>query len=120
MGLDTYASNTSREIALTTAQEQAFYQADINLCGGLLSGNGGSFRGKVYASLICEITNVTLYQEWIPPKTVRKMVAAFEKLSTQDIDQLANREGHSTEEILQLKKFLEICAAHNLGLIGWW
>ncbi len=52
MGLDTFASRSSEDILLTDEDIQAFKDADISLCGGLLSGGGGSFRGKVYASLI--------------------------------------------------------------------
>jgi hypothetical protein len=50
MGLDTYASRSPDDIELTEEDIQAFQEADITLCGGLFSGNDGSFRGKVYGA----------------------------------------------------------------------
>jgi hypothetical protein len=120
MGLDNYASNSSEEMTLTPEQAQAFEAADIQLCGGLFSGAGGSFRGKIYAPLIAEITGVSLYQEWIPPTTVRKM---YQKLSAVDPEAYI-RENNGWEgqklDILDLRAFFKVCAERNLGLIGWW
>lgn len=64
MGLDTYAQ-PSKDGELSDEDMQAFQQAGISLCGGILSGNGsdGSFRGKVYDRLISDITGQSLYQE---------------------------------------------------------
>jgi hypothetical protein len=73
MGLDTYASRSPEDLVLTEEDLQAFADAQIELCGGIFSGEGGSFRGKVYASLLLDITGVSLYAEWIPPETVHQM-----------------------------------------------
>jgi hypothetical protein len=55
MGLDTYASRSPEDLVLTEEDLQAFADAQIELCGGIFSGEGGSFRGKVYAELILEM-----------------------------------------------------------------
>lgn len=47
MGLDTFASRSPDDIELQSEDIQAFNEADIYLCGGIFSGEGGSFRGKV-------------------------------------------------------------------------
>jgi hypothetical protein len=79
MGLDTYAARSPGNIELTEEDIQAFQEADISLCGGLISGDGndGSFRGKVYVMLVLEITDENLAQDWITPETVRKMYASL-------------------------------------------
>lgn len=120
MGLDTYASSRAAEIVLSPEAEQAFEEAGIELCGGMFSGAGGSFRGKVYCGLIQAISGVSLYEAWIPPKVVRGMLADFSALSAEDKEELADEYGHSLQEVRALQDFFQICAAHNLGLIGWW
>ncbi len=120
MGLDTYASNRRDQVHLTPEQRAAFQAAGIELCGGLFSGNDGSFRGKLYDNLIYAITDVSLYQDWIPPKTVRKMHQALAAVDPEAyIKENDGWEGQKLD-ILDLQKFFAVCAKHNLGLIGWW
>ncbi len=68
MGLDTYAAHTPEDIELTEDDIQAFEEARISLCGGMLSGDGndGSFRGKVYVMLILEITGESFLKNGFP------------------------------------------------------
>jgi hypothetical protein len=119
MGLDTYASRASGNIELTEEDIQAFQEADITLCGGLFSGNDGSFRGKVYVMLVLEITDENLTQDWIPPEIVRKMYASLlacdpeEAIRQYDVDNTA-------DEILELRKFFKVCSERGLGLVGWY
>jgi hypothetical protein len=120
MGLDTYASRSPDDIILTEEDIQAFADAYIELCGGIFSGDGndGSFRGKVYASYVLEITDHSLYAEWLPPETVQEMyhaMAAYEQARIEndpDGQQLSNE--HS-----DLCKFFKVCSDRGLGLIGW-
>jgi hypothetical protein len=42
-----------------------------------------SFRGKWYDPLVAHVTGVSLYQEWIPPETVREMSAALNRYSAR-------------------------------------
>lgn len=119
MGLDTFASNTSTDLSLTEAQEKAFADAEIQLCGGMFSGGGSSFRGKVYYEVVMDITGMSLYQEWISPDEVKNMSACFQALSEAEIEDYANGCGRVPSEVLDLGKFFKVCSEHNLGLIGW-
>jgi len=120
MGLDTYAAHSPEDIELTEDDIKAFEEANISLCGGILSGDGnnGSFRGKVYVMLILEITGESLNAEWTPPETVCKM---YESLMACDPKEAINRwdYGNTVAEILELRKFFKVCCDRDLGLVGW-
>jgi len=119
MGLDTYASSASGNIELTEEDIQAFQEADITLCGGLFSGNDGSFRGKVYANYVLEVTGEDLYEMWLPPETVRKMyyaMTAYERSPEQDASSMVP--SHFEHE--ELCKFFKVCSERGLGLVGWY
>ncbi len=60
MGLDNFASREPDDLVLTEDDEKAFEGAGIELCGGILSGDASSFRGKVYSTLVEEVTNESL------------------------------------------------------------
>ena len=91
-------------------------EAGLELCGGIYSGDGGSFRGKVYDELVRDITGVSLYEQWIPPEAVRKMATAFEACDLE----AAAEPGIPAGVVVDLARFFRICADRNLGLIGWW
>jgi hypothetical protein len=121
MGLDVYAVR-SPEVGLTEEDVRAFEEAGIELCG--FSGNGDGFRGKVYDTLIPDITGVSLYQAWIPPETVKNMSEALNKF---DIDEFARTcetkyswEQYSADTIVNLRKFFNVCVERGLGLAGDW
>jgi hypothetical protein len=123
MGLDTYASRRAGDVELTEEDEAAFAEAGLELCGGILSGDGGSsFRGKVYADVVQRVADVSLYQEWIPPERVRAMWEAFERVDETVVatDSADDRYPTTEEEFEQLRAFLRICVEHGLGLVGWW
>ena len=120
MGLDTYASASPDDVLLSPEDEQAFQEAEINLCGSIYSGGDGSFRGKVYALLILEVTGVGLHQEWIPPETVREMYAALLSCDPEQAILEARDYDHTPGEILELRKFFKVCVERGLGLINWW
>lgn len=131
MGLDNYASRSKDEISLIDADLQAFSGADIHLCGGLFSGDPGSFRGEMYDLLLLDVTGVSPLQDWIPPQTVRIMYLALlscdpntlmEKYQRCYADLEQEYRGSSLEEltvdIWELRKFFRVCAERSLGLIG--
>ena len=105
MGLDTYARDANGK--LPDDAKAAFARSGINLVGGLLSsnGDGGSFRGKVYAKLIKDTTGVDLYQEQIDTETVRLM---------------AHNVSLAIQDLKQIQKFLDICVMYDLELWGSW
>jgi hypothetical protein len=98
---------------LTDEDVTALDTAAPDLCGGMYSGEEGSFRGKVYAELIEQITGTSIYAQWLPPETVREMAAAFGPGDHPSIE-------HSAEEVGQLAAFFRVCADRGLGLVGWW
>ena len=114
MGLDIYAQPSEDE-ELAEEDIQAFKEADIALCGGILSGNGddGSFRGKVYSDLVYKITGRSLYYEWTPPEIVGRM---YQKLKSVNSSDYPGQE----DDIENLRRFFKVCIDKNLGLYGWW
>lgn len=121
MGLDTYASNSPDELSLSPEDTQAFLDANIYLAGGVFSGgNDGSFRGKIYKTLIQEITGFSLYKEWITPEMVKEMYLALQDCDPQTAIDESDTWNRTTGEILELRKFFKVCADRNLGLINWW
>ena len=77
MGLDIFASNTNADVRLTEQQEQAFADAEIQLCGGIFSCAESIFKGKVTHDIFADNTGVSLDQEWISPDKVKMVVACF-------------------------------------------
>ncbi len=65
---------------------EAFDDVGIQLCGGMNSGTGGSFRGKVYADVVEHVSGVSLYEEWIPPDVVRAMAEAFDRCDPEAVE----------------------------------
>lgn len=131
MGLDNFASRSEDQITLTPEDLQAFSDAGIDLCGGLFSGDPGSFRGEMYALLLLDSTGVSPLQAWIPPETVRRMYLALlgcdpGRLMKEYQEIYANLEqdyrGPNLEEltidIQELRKFFKVCSERDLGLIG--
>lgn len=123
MGLDVYALRSPEE-KLTDEDVLAFDEAGIELCGGIYSGDGGSFRGKVYDMLILDLTEVSLYQQWIPPETVQEMAAALHRVDREEfIKMAANKyswEHYDTNTLENLCKFFDVCVKLGLGLAGDW
>jgi hypothetical protein len=119
MGLDTYAMR-GPDKELTKEDQEAFEAADIQLCGGILSGPPDSFRGKVYDDLVQEITGESLYEEWIPPERVKRMYEALVKCNPEETAKGDYVYSISESDIINLRKFFKVCAERNLGLWGSW
>ena len=104
------------DIILSDEDLRAFSEAEISLCGGILSGNDGSFRGKIYDMMVMDITNQSLHQDWISPETVREMYTALLDFDPEEADYYDRTPG----EVLELRKFFKVCCEQGLGLIGSW
>src|SRR4030042_916373 len=126
MGLDNFASRFEEQTWLTPEDVQAFTDADINLCIG---GSPGSFRGREYETLVLNITGVWLGRPWITPEIVQEMYLLLMKCDPEtllnryrqiDLELDQEYSGDSlekiTEEILELRKFFQICVDRGLGL----
>ncbi len=120
MGLDTFASRSPHDIELSDEDLQAFREANIDLCGGIFSGNGndGSFRGKVYVIMISDITGQNLFKGWIPPETVREMYASLMACDPQKDFRENDWYGCIPVDILELRKFFRVCSERYLGLLN--
>jgi hypothetical protein len=122
-GLDTFAARTPSG-DLSDADRRAFEEADIRLAHGLFSVNGGSFRGRLYATLVSYITGVSLHQRWIPPSVVREMHIRLDGCDPGKVLQDMKKEvwrsrDYTPEDIAELRRFFAICAERGLGLVGW-
>jgi hypothetical protein len=123
MGLDVFAVR-SPGVELNGEDEDAFQEAGIELCGGIYSGADGSFRGKVYDTLILDLTGVSLYQAWIPPEMVRQMAEKLHRVDPQifekELAAIYSWEKYSADTIVNLCRFLDVCVERGLGLAGSW
>ncbi len=122
MGLDNYASRSPGDVVFTTEDQAAFDAAGVELCGGMMSGEGGSFRGKVYLDVVDRVADVSLGQEWIPPETMREVAVAFERCDPAEVVRASSGDHYpvTEAEVRGLAAFFRLCADRELGLIGWW
>ena len=119
MGLDNYF--------MIKKYEKPVFNIDINLCGGMMSGNGedGSFRGKVYNDFITFVTfsKHSLYNEEMNHDDILEISNA---LTAFDYDEWIHRpEGKEYEvtkqEFHDLRElFKEAAKDENIVLLGWW
>lgn len=72
MGLDTIAARARSEVLPPEDIIQAF-------------GGYPEFRGKMYSDAVERITGQSLYQEWIPPSTVRSMLNSLEQVDRKSV-----------------------------------
>lgn len=117
MGLDSYF----RKLCAPgqTAEIPDFGDDIPMLCGGLMSGSGsdGSFRGKVYADTIKEITGVDIYQEVIHPNEVKEMADA---LCKQVASMTEEERANDPNDLVALSRVFRAFADLNYSLLGWW
>jgi hypothetical protein len=91
---------------------------DHNLCGGLLSGDGHSFRGKVYDTFIQEVSGETLYEDEGDHEYLETIAEALENATiTEETYKAYNI---TQEEIDDLKKVFRYAADNNLSYFSWW
>lgn len=119
MGLDTFARVTvdgeSRSL------EDSLFEG-VMLTGGMFSGGGASFRGKVYADLIEEVTGVDLYQERIEPEVVKEMAKKISTYAAKSPDCVHEVRPYHCDrcDITHLKRWFQIAAENDAYLHGWW
>jgi hypothetical protein len=120
MGLDTYAYVDKEPMADTL-----FPESCVHLCGGMFSGGGSSFRGKVYNGFIEAISGVSLYTEKMSSEDLDTVVASLKNilgdLSTDDYatDYL---QSHciTIAEAKALYAWFSTVKEHNGFVVGWW
>lgn len=104
------------------------FDPPLRLCGGMLSGSGsGSFRGKVYDTLVEAVTGESLYQEVIDSTVVSKM---SDSLEGRDYDSLPDDLRCPKDETLgdevtraeygDLRRMFSSYSKLGAILKGWW
>jgi hypothetical protein len=119
------------EVDLTPADLQAFEAADIRLCHGMLSGESSAFRGKLYATLVLDVTGYSLLEQWQPPAAVREMYVSLMRCDPAllleqyrscyaDLDMEYHGAGlqELENDLRELCKFFQVCSERGLGLIA--
>jgi hypothetical protein len=130
MGLDTYAAYGKDHHKFNNDPEASNLVPDElfpnnKLCGGMFSGGGNSFRGKVYANWVDFCTGVSLYEEEIPADVVAEMYEDMYRLTNPDnfaqfCDEGFNTYGNSFEEVQDLLKWFEVVKDEGATIVGWW
>ena len=98
---------------------------------GMCSGTGpdGSFRGKVYADFVLNVTGESLYDERIEPETLIQMADRIEKwMAHPELDIYkyiaANEPSWNTDTLLQdwtkLAKLFRAFGKSGFYLTAWW
>jgi len=145
MGLDCYiVHGNNRDESFTSKDDKRI--KDVSLCGGMFSGGGddGSFRGKVYAPLIEELSNGkhTWYIDqdedaYIPSDILKEqadILADFiqhtKDVSEEDSIELTNetivyttKDGwaeYNYKEVLDLMTLLRVASEHKAVMQVWY
>ena len=111
MGLDNYWMKAKEEFG--------HIEGEFKICGGMLSGNGNdSFRGKVYARIIKDITNEDLYDDMISNETVKQMADDLE--NTKFIPEYIAEYDIEKDEFEDLVKMFRLHADAGHYLVSSW
>jgi hypothetical protein len=121
MGLDTYAVYDSLHPNYIQDGDNSIPDTlfpDNNLCGGMFSGSGASFRGKRYNDYVEWVTGVSLYTELITSDIVKDM---YISLKNADFRQYrCDNWGITKEETKQLTEWFRVVSEENGSIAGWW
>lgn len=124
MGLDCFWMKKAVNDNGEEVKVDANIDEEIQVCGGLFSGQGNSsFRGKVYDGIVEKASDISLYQEWIDNKDVIKIADSLEQFSLSDYDSIIDSSYGfqiSEDEFLNLKKMFRLHADAGHCLHGWW
>ena len=123
MGLDTYAvygrgHHKYTKEGYNNIPDELF--PDNKLCGGMFSGGGNSFRGKVYANYVEWVTNVSLYEEIIDADLVKVMAEELSAVTEDKFNEFDNEWGITYDEAKDLAKWFSVVADEGGSVVGWW
>jgi hypothetical protein len=116
MGLD--------NIWMKSKDEHGVIEGEFKVCGGIFSGNGNdSFRGKVYARFVEDITGISLYgytpdTDEISNEVVRDMADGLE--ATEWRDSYIENYDIEEEEFKDLVRMFRLHAEAGHYLIAWY
>lgn len=123
MGLDTYAvygrdHNKYVKEGNNNIPDELF--PNNRLCGGMFSGGGNSFRGKVYADYVEWVTDVSLYEEIIDADLVKVMAEQLSAVTEDKFNEFDNEWGITYDEAKDLAKWFSVVADEGGSIVGWW
>ena len=116
MGLD--------NIWMKSKDERGVVEGEFKICGGIFSGNGNdSFRGKVYAQLVEDITGISLYgytpdDYEITNEVVRDMADGLE--ATEWRDSYIENYDIEEQEFKDLVRMFRLHADAGHYLVAWY
>jgi hypothetical protein len=127
MGLDTFAYYGALSPDATDAHKMMPDRLfpPNGLCGGLFSGGGASFRGKVYNEWIewCTYGRYTLYTEELSENQVRDIYdAMYLKQEDTYYKKFVRETGSDITygQTIDLLKWFEIVVDNKGVVVGWW
>jgi hypothetical protein len=102
--------------------ENGFVEGEFKICGGVFSGHGNdSFRGKVYARLVEDVTGVSLYGDpetfEISNETVMQMADDLE--ATEWRDSYIQNYDIEEQEFKDLVRMFRLHADAGHYLLAW-
>ena len=121
MGLDTYAVYSSKHPNYTQDGDNSIPDTlfpDNNLCGGMFSGMGASFRGKRYNDYVEWATGVSLYDRLIDSEVVQDMYISLKNANFKKYP--GDNWNISKKETEQLTEWFRVVAQENGSISGWW
>jgi hypothetical protein len=128
MGLDNYAvygkehhKYNHAEDAINSIPNEFFPQND--LCGGIFSGGGSSFRGKVYNDVVEFFTGYSLYEDVLETEDVREIFVALNGVTEDRFNNEFsphNDWGITYGEVQQLAEWFHIVAEEGGSVISWY
>jgi hypothetical protein len=123
MGLDTYAApKFSDEETLPAVQQkiEQDFAGCLGLMGGMFSGGGNSFRGKVYNGLVESITGESLYQDRINNVVVCRMAILISYAAKAKVPHEASDLWDASQDLKPLAEWFTIAADNGYDVVGWW
>lgn len=129
MGLDNYAvygkdhhKYDHTEGANNNIPDRLF--PDNKLCGGMFSGGGNSFRGKVYDDVVQFFTGFTLYEDTLDEIDVKDIFEDLSKVTEErfnkEFNESHNEWGITYTEVQDLTKWFGVVASENGSVISWY
>jgi hypothetical protein len=129
MGLDTYAvygkdhNKYKPEPGASNMIPNELFPNN-HLCGGMFSGGGNSFRGKVYDEFVTWATGETLYEEEIPPDVVKVMYLDLTRISPNDFLEFCEETGNTYDitydQAMELRDWFGVVVSETGSIVGWW
>jgi hypothetical protein len=98
---------------------------DNRLCGGMFSGGGNSFRGKVYNDVVEFFTGYSLYSDILIPQDVSEIYDALsqvteERYITEFLDSDSYTYNISYEQFKDLTEWFGVVVKEQGSVISWY